>query len=258
MLKRLKLITAVLCSFGIISLVPASVGTASAETSCPAMLVGSMGSYAQWSTSTSATYPPLSGSQLATITGDGQYTVSFSLSSGTESVSSIDFLCLQIDNMTTDNYPSLAVTVDSVSIDGNAIEYKTSPENINLSYYVQGEPYSRIYLSVTSGWGAIAATEDVPSNTTVTDNISVTFTVSGTGSGPIETTKATTEAPTNASGSQDTTTTLVSGSTEQTSTTAQSSSVDNSTTGESNGIIGVTAAGILAACIAVISAKKRR
>lgn len=233
--------------------------TASAADSSTAMLIGSVGDYAQWSSDASANYPPLSGSQLATVTGDGEYTVSFSIAGGSGPASKIDYLCLQLDGMTTDNYPELGITINSVSIDGSDVEYKTSDSSVNLTYYTGDKGYSRVYFTVTSGWGQPEVT-DIASETQVTDNITVKFTVSGTAGGPVET-AAPTEAPTTSSSSQSSSGQSSASSSSSaagaSSSTSASTTVDNSTTSDS-GIVGAASAGIIAACIAFISYKKRR
>lgn len=267
MLKKIKyLATAAAFSVCVASVLSFSVTADAAETSGTAMLIGSMGDYAQWGATADATYPPLSGSQIATVTSDGQYTVSFSVASGSAAASKIDFLCLQLSDISSANYPNLALTVDSVSIDGNVIDYKTSPENVNLSYNVAGSTNSRIFFTVTNGWGA-KETEDIPSATTVSDNITVTFTVSGTAGGPVavptqETSSATPEQGTANPSEQTTTTTAVgngngNGSQQQGVITTTATSVDNSTTGD-KGVAGIIAAGVLAACVAAASCIKRR
>lgn len=271
MLSRMKIAAAVsVCSVCVIAASLFSVTSMNsktadaAEISGTAMLIGSMGDYSQWGASSDASYPPLSGSQIANITGDGTYTVSFSVSSGTTDVSKIEFLCLQISDMSSMNYPNLGITINSVSIDGQALTtYKTSADNINLAYNVAGDTNSRVFFTVTNGWG-VTETEDIPSSTTVTDNITVEFTVTGTAGGPIET-----KAATNTTSEGTTSTNASSGSTEtslvtnavadnqQAATTVSTTSVDNSTTGD-KGVIGIAAAGVLAACIAAASFLKRR
>lgn len=275
MLKKMKYLTATAAfSVCVASVLSFSVTADAAETSGTAMLIGSMGDYAQWGATADATYPPLSGSQIATVTSDGQYTVSFSVASGSGPASKIDFLCLQLADISSANYPNLALTVDSVSIDGKAIDYKTSPENVNLSYNVAGSTNSRIFFTVTNGWGA-KETEDIPSATTVSDNITVTFAVSGTAGGPVaiptQETSASPEEGTTSAVSQQAGTTASptqtpdgngngngNGSPQSTgTTTAPAASVNNSSTGD-KGIAGIIAAGVLAACVAAASCIKRR
>lgn len=269
MFKKMKYLTAAAAfSVCVASVLSFSVTADAAETSGTAMLIGSMGDYAQWGATADATYPPLSGSQIATVTSDGQYTVSFSVASGSGPASKIDFLCLQLADISSANYPNLALTVDSVSIDGKAIDYKTSPENVNLSYNVAGSTNSRIFFTVTNGWGA-KETEDIPSATTISDNITVTFTVSGTAGGPVaiptqETSASPKEGTTSATSQQAGTTASPTqtpggnGSPQSTgTTTAPAASVNNSSTGD-RGIAGIIAAGVLAACVAAASCIKRR
>jgi hypothetical protein len=225
-----------------------------------AMLIGSLGdgTYAQWSSTATANYPPLSGSQVQTVTGDGQYTVSFSISSGQTDVSIIDYLCLQIEGLTTDTYPSLNVKVDSVSVDGSPVAaYTTTESNVNYKYYANNKGYTRVYLTVTSGWGQVQ-TEDVPSNTAVTDNVSVTFTVSGMGTSAA----AATTAQLPDSGTSATTTTVITETAAtEAATEASAESTDdadtNSTTGDA-GVAGIAAGGAIAALIALLSLKKRK
>ena len=128
-------------------------------------------------------------------------------------VNNIECLYVNIPDISTARYSGLKINVDSVYIDGNQLNYITSPNAINTAYAAIGqEPGTRIYLY--DGWDNTGVA-DVPLNTSVTDNVRVVFTVTGTGVIP-ETTQPSetqpdgllTQIPDNGFSSQNNTTTV--------------------------------------------------
>ena len=137
-----------------------------------AYFIGSFGTEGNWDAGDS------DGVSVTSITGDGQYTVEWELSSATETGSSW-FLCVvieptgDVENMTTDTFPNLEVTLDEVTVDGES--YDVSETFINTAYYESSTGVTRIYLH--DDWTGVDC--NVLDDMTITDNITATFTISG-------------------------------------------------------------------------------
>lgn len=269
-MENLKKISAIAAVCGIISLSCVSafspnVGAVTEDSPGTAMLIGSLkgstGTYAQWASDSSATYPVRSGSQIQQVSADGTYDVSFSVASGEYgAVTSIDYLCLQIEGVTKTTNPGINVVINSVSVDGTPIaNYVTGSSSIDYDYYSNGKGYTRVYFCVGQGWG-IQPVSDIDSNMTVSDNISVNFTLSGVGG-----TQAATEG--NTSGEQLTNSTNETANimqqdtqvttAEQSASGAGDSVIGNQTTGDA-GVAGAVAGGVIAVLLAALSFKKRK
>lgn len=169
---NLKRFIAAMSACAAVSAAAMSVNVNAVELSAYAYLCGDMGT---------AEVKELSdipaGSKTAIINGDGQYEVVWKVAEGT--VNNIECLYVNIPDISTARYSGLKINVDSVYIDGNQLNYITSPNAINTAYAAIGqEPGTRIYLY--DGWDNTGVA-DVPLNTSVTDNVRVMFTVTGTG-----------------------------------------------------------------------------
>ncbi len=177
-----------------------------------AYLIGSFGTAENWAADGD-------GITAASVTGDGTYTVSWDLSEATSTGSSW-FLVVQIDpegdadTFTTDTFENLEVSLDSVTVDGVAIE-DLSTAYVNTRYY-ESDGVTRIYLH--DDWTKTGAL--VLDDMDIESNITVTFTVSGTGldggSSVEETTTTTTD--TMIADEETTTTTVTTTESEETTT----------------------------------------
>lgn len=137
-----------------------------------AYLCGAIGATTVWKTNEVTT-----GSTIANINGDAQYEVEWVVSDG--GTKTMEFLIVQIPNLTKDQYPNLAITVDAIYIDDAEVSgYTTGLNAIDLAYYEVGTAATRIYLIDT--W-ASTGVADIQADTTITKNFKVKFTVSGTG-----------------------------------------------------------------------------
>ena len=143
-----------------------------------ATLVGVVGANTNWEADVNAT----------SITGDGEYTVSWNLDSASDSIS---FLTVQIskagdtDNFTTDTFKDLKVSLSSVSINGEEVADAVKDDKIvDTAFYEGGNAgTTRIYLNGSWAGNHAGALDNF--DTTKVENgiskISVTFTVEGTG-----------------------------------------------------------------------------
>ena len=195
-----------------------------------ATFVGQVGSNSYWGegdTSNNGAAPtPVS------ISGDGEYTVSWDLS---ESSGSIEFLTVQINpagdtaNFTTHTFKDLKVSLGSVSINGEEVtDAITDDKVVKTDFYEGSKPgATRIYLN--GSWAGAAGALDNFDASKVENGIStisVTFTVEGTGKTTTTTTTTTVPVAT------ETTTTTTNETTAETSveTTAASSATTAATT----------------------------
>ncbi len=129
---------------------PTDTDTETNDEIAQAYFIGGFGAEAQnWSASGDEHNLNVS---VASITGDGTYTVTWDLLDPTE-VGNSWFLAINIvstsadaETFTTDQYPYLSVTLDEVWIDGELLEdYTVSEDAINLRYY-EGIGITLIYL----------------------------------------------------------------------------------------------------------------
>ena len=137
-----------------------------------AYICGEIGAVAVWSPDNVT-----AGSTVAEVNGDAQYEVSWAVNDiGT---SSLTCLAVAIPNVTSDKYPDLSLKVNEVSIDGMLMDYSMSPNAVQLACYDPGkDPEARVYL-----FDSVKGTniQDLAANTSITKNIKVTFTITGTG-----------------------------------------------------------------------------
>jgi hypothetical protein len=114
------------------------------------------------------------GSVVPTVTENGTYTAKLVLDEGTETV---DFLIIALDGLRGEEFADLAITVDSIKVDGEELETADlEAVFINTGYKEGSFNGTRIYLTDTwTGTGAAA----VPADTEIIKSIEVTFTVSG-------------------------------------------------------------------------------
>ncbi len=145
-------------------------------------------------------------STAATINGNGQYEVKWDVtqSGGTDTV---QFLAVSmfpaegVTNFNSHTFPDLEITLDEVWVDNVLVEdYTVSDAAITTTYYEGGSGTCRIYLH--DDWAGTGVA-DLPSETTIIDNIRVKFTISGLyneGDSNVteDPTEPTTEAPTDA------------------------------------------------------------
>lgn len=192
--------------------------TPSGEQIGEAYFIGMIGGAENWKAGDDA------GAAVTPIYGDGQYSISWDVTGG--GTDTVQFLCGLIspvgesENFTTDTFEDLAVTIDEVWIDGVKLDYTPSANAVNTRYYEgEGPGVSRMYLH--DDWST--KIKDLPSKTTITQEVKLVFTISGTGigSGPVVTT--TEEVVTTTTGettvtTKETTTTTTEATTEQTTT----------------------------------------
>ena len=279
-MKTLKKVAALAATLAIASasMTVLSLSTSAEDEYGQAYFIGSFGTEGNWDAGDS------DGVSVTSITGDGQYTVEWELSSATETGSSW-FLCVvieptgDVENMTTDTFPNLEVTLDEVTVDGES--YDVSGTYINTTYYESSTGVTRIYLH--DDWTGVEC--DVLDNMTITDNITATFTISGLEASDEDTEASdedteeeeeTTEAEdeeeeadtdTEAVVASATAVTSVSNSEDETADDSGSSSSDTSedtddtsdaTTSDDTGSTSTTAetgdAGIAAVCVAAVAA----
>ena len=121
--------------------------------------------------------------EVASITGNGSYTVNWKLDQGSDSVSC---LILKTDINLYDYAPedvtaeklldesSAKIVIDSVSVDGAPISYKMSDGAFTVD-----DDGSTIRVNLMNEWGQKVNIYDVPAKTNIAESISVSFTVSG-------------------------------------------------------------------------------
>ena len=133
-----------------------------------AAMMGVLGSNEFWS----ADKLP-KGSVVPTVTKNGTYTAKLVLNEGTETV---DFLIIALDGMKAEDFADLAITVDSIKVDGEVLTTADLSKAVITGYKEGAFDGTRIYLYDTwTGTGAAA----VPADTAIAESIEVTFTVSG-------------------------------------------------------------------------------
>lgn len=186
-MKNLKKVAAVLAAamslnaIAVTSAFAASADDTSATVIGSASLKGQMGGYNYWG---DADHSDDIVSTPAEITSDGgQYTASWSITG--DGTGSIEFLILEFDAnseyfITTDTYPDMKVTVDSVKVDGTDIGYKMTDGVIDAAHYENDKGSTRVYLTDTWGVSPLGKknVNDIAKDTTVLQSIEVTFTIS--------------------------------------------------------------------------------
>ena len=201
-----------------------------------ASLMGSVGSNSNWD------------DNGVSITGDGEYTVSWDLTSASDSIS---FLIVQINpagdtkNFTTHTFKDLKVSLGSVSINGEEVTDAIKDDKIvDTALYEGSKPgTTRIYLN--GSWANKAGALDNFDASKVENGIStisVTFTVEGTGKTTTTTTSETTLETTVETTAETTAETTVASSetTVASSETTATSAVTTATTAEEKGVKKIT------------------
>ena len=140
-----------------------------------ATLIGQMGVYQYWGVNNESNTDNII-SHAAQLTGSGQYVASWDITG--DGTKTIEYLILELDSVddnfiTSNTYPNLSVTIDSVFVDGKKVDYSTSDGAVDTAYYDVDKGSTRIYLLNT--WGK--RINDLSKDTAVTQNITVTFTV---------------------------------------------------------------------------------
>ena len=171
-----KLVTAAMsCAVAFAACAGMSVSAEKADT-YSAWLVGTIGGNQIWEKADA---------EVASITGNGSYTVNWKLDQGSDSVSC---LILKTDINLYDYAPedvtaeklldesSAKIVIDSVSVDGAPISYKMSDGAFTVD-----DDGSTIRVNLMNEWGQKVNIYDVPAKTNIAESISVSFTVSGLG-----------------------------------------------------------------------------
>lgn len=134
-----------------------------------AVMMGMLGTNKFWSVDELA-----EGSVVPTVTKNGTYTAKLVLSEATDSV---QFLIVALDGLKGEDFENLAITVDSIKVDGEELETADlSKAVINTGYKEGSFDGTRIYLTDTFAGTDAAA---IPADTVIKQSIEVTFTVSG-------------------------------------------------------------------------------
>ena len=171
-----KFVTAAMsCAAAFAACAGMSVSAEKADT-YSAWLVGTIGGNQIWEKADA---------EVASITGNGSYTVNWKLDQGSDSVSC---LILKTDINLYDYAPedvtaeklldesSAKIVIDSVSVDGAPISYKMSDGAFTVD-----DDGSTIRVNLMNEWGQKVSIYDVPAKTNIAESISVSFTVSGLG-----------------------------------------------------------------------------
>lgn len=176
-----KMFSAVSAAALLTAAVAATAVNASAETETDvlanAVLSGQMGTYSQWDAEAAAA----NNSTIAAIDGNAQYEATWNITG--DGTASIEFLILEIrgttEKFTKDTYQGLGITIDEIYIDGESYAFTANDAAINYKYYESDvKTGTRVYL--TDAWGINEGnTMGVASDTVVTSEIKVIFTISG-------------------------------------------------------------------------------
>lgn len=123
-------------------------------------------------------------SSVATIDGDAQYELTWTLSQATSTGSNGFFVTVVIepvnaDNFTTATFPDLAVTLDEVWVDGTQLTGYDASNAVNTDYYETATGVTRVYLR--SDWADQGLTKILTDDMAIESEIKVLFTVEGTG-----------------------------------------------------------------------------
>ena len=183
-MKNLKKVAAVLAAAMAMNAV-AVTGAFSASAADDADIIanvslkGQMGGYQYWGVDEERNTDDVT-SHAAQLTGSGQYVASWDITG--DGTGTIEFLVLELDSaddnfITSDTYPDLSVTIDSVFVDGKKVDYSASDGVVNTAYYADDKGFTRIYLTDTWGVSKVGKVNDLSKNTAVMQNITVTFTV---------------------------------------------------------------------------------
>lgn len=138
-----------------------------------------MGTYGYWGEGNTGNSEDLTNKPVQITNEDKQYTASWEITG--DGTGSIEFLMLEFDTnddhfITKDTYPDLAITIDSVKVDGNEVDYKMSDNAVDYKYYANDTGTTRAYLLNT--WNASGRkVTDISAETAVAQSVEVTFSV---------------------------------------------------------------------------------
>ncbi len=189
-MKMVKKITAVCAALAVAGVSAATVGiqASAANQIAEAYLIGTIGTNNSWNVA--STTETDGGAQVVAIDGDAQYAVSWDLAEAAETGDSW-FLSVVVSptiggetisdgaggnvQFTNDCYPELSATLDAIYIDGEQVDFGDT--TIDTMYYEKDPGVTRIYIHDDwAGTGSAAI-----GSTTIESNITVVFTLSGTG-----------------------------------------------------------------------------
>ncbi|MFR0949316.1 MAG: hypothetical protein ACLSFT_01235 [Ruminococcus callidus] len=151
-----------------------------------ASLKGQMGTYGYWGEGNTGNSEDLTNKPVQITNEDKQYTASWEITG--DGTGSIEFLMLEFDTnddhfITKDTYPDLAITIDSVKVDGNEVDYKMSDNAVDYKYYANDTGTTRAYLLNT--WNASGRkVTDISAETAVAQSVEVTFSVANVYAAP--------------------------------------------------------------------------
>lgn len=142
-----------------------------------ATIMGSFGTESNWGGEEAN--PNVS---VASITGDGQYELTWTLAEATNTGAEGFFVTVVIsptaaDNFTTDSYENLNVTLDEVWVDGAQLTDYDASAAVDMAYYESAAGVTRIYLR---GDWAGNTTQILTDNMDITTDMKVVFSIEGT------------------------------------------------------------------------------
>ncbi len=159
------------------SLAAMSFTTSAADEIGSATIMGSFGTESNWGGETAN---PNVG--VASITGDGQYELTWTLAEATNTGDQGFFVTVvieptSVDNFTTDTFENLDVKLDEVWVDGTQLTDYDASAAVDMAYYEKPTGVTRIYLR---GDWAGNTTQILTDNMDITTGIKVVFSVAGT------------------------------------------------------------------------------
>lgn len=142
-----------------------------------ATIMGSFGTESNWGGEEAN--PNVS---VASITGDGQYELTWTLAEATNTGDQGFFVTVvieptSVDNFTTDTFENLNVTLDEVWVDGTQLTDYDASTAVDMAYYETATGVTRIYLR---GDWAGNTTQILTDNMDITTDFKVVFSVDGT------------------------------------------------------------------------------
>ncbi len=154
-----------------------------------AWLAGQAGSYSFWNMADAGQVP-------TTITGNGQYTVAFDITSG-DGTGSIECLILSTDISAYDYAPAgttdplkdcgINIAIDSIKMDGTEVAYSGPTDGA----FRLNDDGTTLRVNIYNTWTNPAISDIANQDITLADKLEVTFTVSGLPGASVETTVST-------------------------------------------------------------------
>ncbi len=159
------------------SLTAMTFSASAADEIASATIMGSFGTESNWGGEEAN--PNVS---VASITGDGQYELTWTLAEATNTGDQGFFVTVvisptSVDNFTTDTLENLNVTLDEVWVDGAQLTGYDASTAVDMAYYETATGVTRIYLR---GDWAGNTTQILTDNMDITTDIKVVFSVDGT------------------------------------------------------------------------------